>query len=75
MLRRLDSELDDPESLLDRADLELKTEMSMVLTQCQSILRVLDTILVKNNALGDKERSRQRLWQEVRFGNANVEDI
>lgn len=75
VLRRLNRELDDPDSLLNKADQESKKELGTVVDECQGVLRILDRILVKYNALSDKERSGRKLWQRVRFGNGKVGDV
>lgn len=75
VLRRLDRELDNPESLLNPADGDSKKEMRTVVAECHSSLHILDVILVKYNALGEKERSGRKWWQKVPFGTGRVEDV
>ena len=42
---------------------------------CRKVLRDLDSILQEYNRLSDKERSKRRLWQKIRFGNGMIADI
>ena len=75
LLQRLKRELDNSESLLNQADGESKEELGLLVDQCERALHILDVILDKYNALGDKERSGRRLWQKMRFGTGKVEDV
>ena len=72
VLRRLDSELEKPDGLLKH---EPQEELRTLVTGCQRVLRVLDKVLDKYNALGEPERNRRQLWQKIRFGNGEVEDV
>ena len=76
ILRRLEKELDNPESLLRKIeDNDSKEELAMIVGSYERCLKDMDVILVKYNALSDEERSGRKLWQKIRFGNGKAEDL
>jgi hypothetical protein len=83
VLVRLESEVSRPESILsggagsedvDRR-VEKKKELSGLVSDCERVLKVLASILKKYNALPDDQRIVQKLWQKVRFGNGEMQDL
>ena len=73
VLQRFERELSNPDSLLHKEDDH--EELTPILEGSQKILRVLYIILQKYNTLSEQERSGRRLWQKIRFGNGEVEDV
>ena len=77
-LRRLEQEIAKPESPINRPSDNYRQDLVPIVDGCGKALEVLDEILEKYNALSDGERSKRKLWKEVRFGNgelANVKDL
>ena len=50
-------------------------ELLSIACGCEKILKKLDAILVKYNALNEDERSVRKLWRSVRFGNGPIVDV
>ncbi|KAE9365756.1 hypothetical protein N431DRAFT_297272, partial [Stipitochalara longipes BDJ] len=83
VLVRLESEVSRPESILsgeaggEDGDerLEKRKELSELVRDCEQVLKILAAILKKYNALSDDERSVKKLWQKVRFGNGEMQDL
>jgi hypothetical protein len=77
VLRRAEQEASKPNSVFnetkhnDNATEELKTAIA----GCHQILRILDEILEKYNALSDSAKVGRRLWSKVRFGNGEMADL
>ncbi|CZR50187.1 uncharacterized protein PAC_00059 [Phialocephala subalpina] len=75
MLQRLELEKSRPESLLNRSDDNRREELADLSSGCHRVLRVLSQILEKYNALSDEQRSVKKLWQKIRFGNDEMQDL
>jgi hypothetical protein len=75
VLQRLESEVSKEESLLNRSEDNRKNELATLAKDCQRVLRVLSQILEKYNALSEEKRSVTKLWQRVRFGNGEMQDL
>ena len=75
VLRRLKQELTTPKSLLNRSADGYREEIEIHIRGCSKVLRVLDTILKKYNRLGGKAGSWRKLWQQITFGNGEIEDL
>jgi len=75
VLLRLQRELENPSSLLNSADEGRKQELNELGTGCERILGVLSKVVEKYNGLSEETRSGKRLWQKVRFGNGEMEDL
>ena len=75
VLKRLTTELENPASLLNRPGDDRRQELQEIGDGCERILNVMDAILTKYNALAEDKRSGKRLWQKVRFGNGEVQDL
>ncbi|KUJ12004.1 uncharacterized protein LY89DRAFT_786152 [Mollisia scopiformis] len=52
-----------------------RDELATLAQDCRHVLRVLSQILEKYNALSDEKRSVTKLWQRVRFGNGEMQDL
>jgi len=75
ILSRLQDELANPTSLVNRANDERRQELEEHAADCEGILKVMNTVLEKYNALGREQRKRMRLWQKIKFGNGEVKDL
>ncbi|KAF8854259.1 hypothetical protein BDZ45DRAFT_557340, partial [Acephala macrosclerotiorum] len=77
VLERLQRELANPESLLNRANDDRRSELDEHGRGCESVLRVMDAIVTKYNKLTDKngKGTAKRLWQKVKFGNGEMRDL
>jgi hypothetical protein len=61
VLQRVELEVEKPESLLNRKDDNRREELVTLCSDCNGVLRVLQNLLEKYNALPDGERSRKKL--------------
>ena len=80
ILQRLEQETENPESPINvgTSGNPNREELRVILADCEKLLRVLDDVLNKYNALSEQERSRRKVWQKVKFGNgemANLSDL
>ncbi|MCJ1459039.1 hypothetical protein MMC28_009416 [Mycoblastus sanguinarius] len=75
VLRRLRHEVAKPESPINRPGDTYQEDLEPMVGSCEEILRTLDAILDKYNALNEKERSGRKLWQRFRFGNGQMSDL
>ena len=78
VLNRLNQEARKPSSFLNRPGEAYKQELAPLSSRCRHVLTQLDTILIKYNALSERERSVKKLFKQVRFGTgavANVADL
>ena len=75
--KRLEQEFQTPESPLnmETSASDCKQELRNIVTDCEKVLRMLNKILDKYNALSEKERSGRKLWQRVRFGSGEMADV
>ena len=83
VLVRLESEVSKPESILSvtagsediDGRVEKRKELSGLVRDCERVLKILASILKKFNALPDDQRSVKQLWQKIRFGNGEMQDL
>ncbi|KAF8863412.1 hypothetical protein BDZ45DRAFT_573728, partial [Acephala macrosclerotiorum] len=75
VLSRLQHEAETPSSLLLQLSNNEKQELSYVVNSCGEILKVLNAILEKYGMLIEEKRSVTKLWQRVRFGNGEMQDL
>jgi hypothetical protein len=75
VLSRLQHEAENPSSLLLHLSVDEKEELNHILKSCDEILKILNAILEKYGTLGDGGRSATKLWQRVRFGNGEMQDL
>ncbi len=75
VLQRLKTKIQKPESPLNRSGDLCQNELQSILISCEELLKTLETILTKYNALGQEERSGRKLWQRIRFGNGEMQDL
>ena len=77
VLRRLGLEVSKPNSILTRSEdsLDRREELAQLSGDCKRVLRVLDGILEKYNALSEEKRIVTKLWKRVQFGNGEMLDL
>ena len=75
VLQRLEHEVAKPESLINRPGGTCGEELEVIVGGCRRVLRILDQILEKYNALSETERSGRKLWQKIKFGNGTMMDL
>jgi hypothetical protein len=77
VLRRLEIEVSKPNSILTRSDdgTDRREELAQLSEDCRRVLRTLDGILKKYNALSEEKRSVTKLWKKVQFGNGEMLDL
>jgi hypothetical protein len=75
ILSRLQHELGNPTSMVNRANDERRRELEEHAADCEGILKIMNTVLEKYNALGREQRRRRRLWQKIKFGNGEMKDL
>jgi hypothetical protein len=75
ILSRLQNDLANPTSVVNRANDERRQELEEHAADCEGILKVMNTVLEKYNALGAEQKRRRRLWQTIQFGNGETKDL
>ena len=62
-------------SLAGQENEERRKELDEQVAGCEGVLRIIDSVLKKYNALGDDKKKGKRLWQKIRFGNGEMRDL
>jgi hypothetical protein len=75
VLQRLQKELANPDSLVNRVDDDRRRELNDHGEGCETVLNVMNSIVTKYNKLSNTERSGKRLWQKIKFGNGEMKDL
>lgn len=75
ILRRVQQEVAKTESPINRPGDSYGKGLASILSGCSKVLNVMDKILKKYNALNDQEKSIQKLWQKIKFGNGEIIDM
>jgi hypothetical protein len=75
VLQRILDDVSNPASPINRADDGRRKELEEHVASCEPVLKVMNSILVKFNALGDNKRSGRKLWQQVKFANGETKDL
>lgn len=75
VIERLEKEASKPESPINRPNDKCKKELQDIVSGCEKVLKALNSVLEKYNALSKRERSAKRLWQRVRFSNGELADM
>ncbi|MCJ1377263.1 hypothetical protein MMC17_000355 [Xylographa soralifera] len=73
VLTRLQKEASNPESLISMPD--NAEEFLEIVIRCKKVLRVLDRILKKYNAMPEDDKKLQKLWKRMKFGNGEMQDL
>jgi hypothetical protein len=73
VLSRLQKEVSNPTSFVSRANNERREELEEHAAGCREVLKVMDAVLKKYNALeGDRPK---QLWQKIKFGNGEMKNL
>ena len=75
VLQRLEVEISKPNSILAQKEDSRREELVTLVKDCEKVLNALSQILTKYNALSDEKRSVTKLWQRVKFGNGEMQDL
>ncbi|KAE8443574.1 hypothetical protein EG329_001736 [Mollisiaceae sp. DMI_Dod_QoI] len=75
VLQRLELEVSNPQSLLNRKDDYAREELARIANHCDNALRIMSRILAKYKALSEEGRSVIQFRQKVRFGNGAMQDM
>ncbi len=75
VLNRMQKEISDPESLVHKASKDKRQELEEHVAGCEGILRTMDNVLTKFNALTGEQRRGKKLWQKIKFGNGQMKDL
>lgn len=75
VLQRLQREVEDPNSLINRIDDGRREELGTIIKGCGRILKVVDQVLVKYNGMSEEKRGVTRFKLKVQFGNGEMKDI
>ena len=75
VLKRLETEVSKPNSILNRKGDHRRRELATLARDCKNVLNVLSRILEKYNELSEEKKSLKKLWQKVRFGNGEMQDL
>ena len=76
VLHRMQLEIAEADSLFNRLDEDRKEELKRLVAGCDEILRQVDSILGKYDALKVKSpRYGTKSWQRVKFGNREMQDL
>ena len=75
VLKRLRHEVAKPESPINRSNDTCGEEVEVIAGGCRRVLKILDQILEKYNALSETERSGRKLWQKIKFGNGQMGNL
>jgi hypothetical protein len=75
VLQRLQKELANPDSLVNRVDDDRRRELNDHGEGCETVLNVMNSIVTKYNKLSNTERSGKRIWQKIKFGNGEMKDL
>jgi len=75
VLQRVGIEVSKPDSILNNNEDNRRKELQRLGRHCERVLKVLEQILDKYNALPDEKRSVMKLWQKVKFGNGEMLDM
>lgn len=75
VLKRLQREVAKPENPVNKPGDSYWEELEFIARGCHRVLKILDQILKKYNALSEVERSGRKLWQKIKFGNGQMADL
>lgn len=68
VLGALEQEVAKPNSILNSNDDEKMKELAALVEPCQKVLRMMEKILDKYNAMNEEKRSITKLWKKTKFG-------
>jgi hypothetical protein len=61
--------------MLSRADEARRTELANQVSSCERVLKIVDSVLTKYDALEEVKRSGKKLLQKIGFGNGEMQDL
>jgi hypothetical protein len=68
VLNRLQMEIANPQSPINRANDDRRQELEYNAAGCKGLLKAMDSVLRRYNKMGPEERRGTRWWQKIRFG-------
>jgi hypothetical protein len=68
VLNRLQMELANPQSPINRANDDRRQELEYNAAGCKGLLKAMDSVLRRYNKMGPEERRGTRWWQKIKFG-------
>jgi hypothetical protein len=72
VLKELEDELENPDSILNRSGASKASELNILVRNCRSVLQSLNKLLIRYKSLGT---SSKKTWDRVQFGTENLSDI
>ena len=75
VLAHVYSELSLPASSICQARSSSKAELESHLTECDTQLRIINTVLDRFNSLSHEQKFGKQLWSTVRFANGEDQDL
>ncbi|KAH7407326.1 hypothetical protein BKA64DRAFT_412593 [Cadophora sp. MPI-SDFR-AT-0126] len=75
VLNRLRKEISNPESQVNKASNDKRQELEEHAAGCEGLLKTMNNVLTKYNALTGEQRRGKRLWQKIKFGNGQTKDL
>jgi hypothetical protein len=75
VLDRLRAEVSKPDSILNQKGDNRRKELSKLVRDCKKVLGVFSRILEKYKSLSERNKKRTTLWQRIRFGNDEMQDL
>ena len=75
VLGRLKDEAAKSESPINQSDDSCQEELKSLVVGSEKILKILENILHRYNSLSQEERSSRKLWQRIRFGNGEMQNL
>ncbi|KAL9122372.1 MAG: hypothetical protein Q9187_001072 [Circinaria calcarea] len=71
-IRELQDEVDNKDSILNRAGVGRKQELDGLMRNCSDVLGQLEQLLTRYRSLGTKQK---RTWDRVKFGSEGLQEI
>ena len=75
VVRRLEQEIEKRDSPINRRPEDTRDELLSIISGSEDMLKILNTIFDKYNALGMEDRSGRKLWQKVLLGDGRRVDL
>jgi hypothetical protein len=75
VLKKLQAENTKPESWLHKIEDSERQDLESIVNGCSHVLQDLDQLLDKYGALRSDQSSVTKLWQRVRFGTGELQDL
>lgn len=75
VLRRVEAERSKPDSVINQESSIYGQDLQNIVQDIHEIVKVLDTMLTKYNSLSEEKKRVTKLWQKIKFGNGEVQDL